>query len=241
MHVPAPTDKYDPTRYSMSQTSSMANKAFSADMFSPSKKGSDFAQNSYATKSYNQTNSNDLQNAKAKYKASNSDDLSRSDSQFNKDYSTPASKMGSTQSNGFSSSSKDQNRTASLSGKTSETHSANLAKQYVGPGAQHVPDGSVKDNVVIAHVSDIPDRPLSIDEVRGLINHGFKPDTTVPADAPTKAMNDPEYKPEASPEPPELPNNSRGRVIDDDKDAPLPSPGSMAQPPPENSESLPQH
>jgi hypothetical protein len=236
LHVPAPTEKYDPTRYSMNQTSSMANKPFSANMFSPSKNGATFTQDkgAFGTKTYNQTNSSDLRNAKTQYQTTSTNGLVRNDTQFGKNYGTPTSSMGSTQSGGFSSASKDQNRTAKESGKTSETHSANLAKQYVGPGAQHDPNGS-KDNVVIAHVSDIPDRPLSIDEVRGLINHGFKPDTTAPPDAPTKAINDPDYKPEASPEVPSA------RASDDDKDAPLPSPGAMAQPPPENSESLPQH
>ena len=98
----------------------------------------------------------------------------------------------------------------------------------------------MKENTVIAHVSDIPDRPLTIDEVRGLINHGFKPDTTASPDAPTKAINDPDYKPEASPEPPEAPS-MRAPLIDDDRDAPLPSPGTMSQTAPENSDPLPQH
>jgi len=241
LHAPAPTDKYDPTRYSMNQKSSMSNKSFSADMFSPSTKGSDFKQQSYATKSYNQTNSNDLRN-KPQYSTKSSEGLARGDSQFNKDYATTNSKMNLSPSSGFGSTSKDQNRSASLGGKTSETHSANLAKQYLGPGAQHVPDGSVKENTVIAHVSDIPDRPLTIDEVRGLINHGFKPDTTqAPEVQETKALNDPDYKPEASPEKPEMTPDSRGRVFDYDKDSPLPSPGMMSQPHPENSEPLPQH
>ena len=235
LHVPAPSDKYDPTRYSMNQKSSLAGKAFSADMFNPSRKGSDVTQGSYVTKSYNQPSSNNLPN-KPQYSTKPSEGLTRNDSQFGKNYATPTSKMGSTQSGGFDDASKDQNRTASLSGKTSETRSANLSKQYLGPGAQHVPDGTVKENVVIAHVSDIPDRPLTIDEVRGLINHGFKPDTSAPADAPSKPINDPDYKPQASPEP-----DTRGRVFDYEKDSPLPSPGMMSQPPPENSEALPQH
>jgi hypothetical protein len=238
LHVPAPSDKYDPTRYSMNQTSSLAGKPFTANMFSPSKNGATFTQDKglFATKAYNQTNGSDLGK---NYTTTTSNGFNRSDSQFEKNYGTPTSKMGSSQSSSFSNASKDQNRTSSFSGKTSEIHSANLAKQYLGPGAQHVPGGS-KDDVVIAHVSDIPDRPLSIDEVRGLINHGFKPDTTVAPDAPTKSLNDPGYKQEASPEPPEAPG-ARGPASDDDKDAPLPSPGAMAQPPPENSESLPQH
>ncbi len=67
----------------------------------------------------------------------------------------------------------------------------------------------MKENVVIAHVSDIPNRPLTVDEVRGLINHGLKPDTAAPPGMPSKAINDPNYKPEASPEAPDVPRHPR--------------------------------
>jgi hypothetical protein len=115
-----------------------------------------------------------------------------------------------------------------------------LSKQYLGPGAQHLPPGFDNKEEVIAQarLSDLPNRPLTIDEVRGLINHGFKPDTNVKPETSSKPLNDPDYKPEVSPAPPDSPQGSKA---DDDKNDPLPAPGTMSQPPPENSESLPQH
>jgi len=240
MHVPPPTDKYDPTHYSLNQTSSMANKSFAATSDSMANKHANLGHDSYAAKTYGQVNATDTRNTNTKYSTSASNNDVHGDSDFNKNYNTPTSSMGKSQSTGFSSTSRDQDRTSSFSGQKSNTYAANLSKQYVGPGAQHVPDGEVKENRVIAHMSDIPNRPLTIDEVRGLINHGFKPDTAVAPDAPSKAINDPDYKQEASPEPPEAPH-IHPPLIEDDRDAPLPSPGTMSQSAPENSDPLPQH
>jgi hypothetical protein len=109
------------------------------------------------------------------------------------------------------------------------------SKQYLGPGAQHVPDDIViKDNFVISRMSGLPNRPLSIDEVRNLINHETKPNTDIKPDEPSKPLNDPNYKPEPLRDMP-APNNN------DDANDPVPPPGTMASPQaPENSEQLPQ-
>jgi hypothetical protein len=94
-------------------------------------------------------------------------------------------------------------------------------------------------------LDDIPERALSIDEVKNLINHGFKPDTTqAPAPA-SKPLNDPNYQPtplRISPADAEndqsAPATSKPKVQDDDANDPVPSPGTMADPP-ENNEPLP--
>ena len=242
LHVPPPTNKYDPRNYSMNQTSSMANKPFSADAISISKKGANPVddQATFATKSYgalNQMNS-EAQTYNTKYATSTATEVDHGDTQFTRNYATENSKMSQTSASSFSSASPDQDRTASLGDKKSKVFGSDLSKQYVGPGAQHVPDGSVKENVVMASVKDIPNRPLTIDEVRGLIDHGIKPDLNDRPNESSKALNDPDYKPEASPEPPET---SRPPVTEDDKNDPLPSPGTMSQAPPENSVPLPRH
>jgi hypothetical protein len=239
LHVPppAPAEKYDPRNYSMNQTSSLANKQFSADSIAISKKGPLDGQANFATKSYGTLNS-EAQAYNGKYATSNATEVDHGDAQFNRNYATSSSKMSQSQATSFASTSNDQNRTSDLGDKKSKVFDAGLAKQYVGPGAQHVPDGSVKENVVLASVKDLPNRPLTIDEVRGLINHGFKPDLNDQPTDPSKAMNDPDYKPEASPEPIET---IKVPVTEDDKNDPLPSPGTMSQPPPENSVPLPQH
>ena len=144
----------------------------------------------------------------------------------------------------------DQTRTASFAGTSTSSYQNRTAafvgpqtpedmafrplaeKQYLGPGAQNVPAGyEIKENVVISRMSGLPNRPLSIDEVRNLINHDTKPNTDVPAAEPTKALNDPDYKPEPSRDVPT-------RTDDDDKGDAVPPPGMMAAP--ENAEPLPQ-
>lgn len=241
LHVPAPTDKYDPTKYSMNQTSSMANKSFSSDSIALSKKDSSLVhdQNAFAMKPYGGTNPSNVGNTH--FSTSTSADYNRNDSQDVKNYATSSSATEANRFAAFASTSPDQNRTATFGGEKTDVYSSGLSKQYTGPGAQKVPDGSVKENVVMAHVSDIPNHPLSIDEVRNLINHGVKPDSDNKPAEPSKALNDPDYKPEVSPDPPEAPAPPRASAVDDDKSDPLPSPGTMAQPPPENTDPLPQH
>ncbi len=239
LHIPQ-SQNYDPRNFSMNQTSSFANKSFSADSLALSKKTYQTPDN-FSTKTYGNTGAtgSTSQLEKSSYNTS-SYNGSHGDTQFGKSYTTTASTMDHDKSTQFASTSADQNHTSSFSGKSSDVYSSNMSKQYIGPGAQHVPDGMVKENKVIDHVSDLPNRPLSIDEVRGLINHGFKPDTTVAPGESSKALNDPNYKPEASPDVPET--TVPAHPVDDGKNVDLlPSPGTMSETPPENSAPLPQH
>ena len=113
---------------------------------------------------------------------------------------------------------------------------ADIIRQRVKPGLQI--DGDLQK------LTEIPNRPLTVDEVRALINHGFKPDFTKPAAPDNKALNDPDYQPEplridppedATPAPPAA---AAHKVQDDDTNDPVPAPGTMAEHP-EDSEPLP--
>jgi hypothetical protein len=87
---------------------------------------------------------------------------------------------------------------------------------------------------------------LSVDEVRALINHGFKPDLSEPAAPASKPLNDPNYQPEplrieptsADDALPVPPAPGMHKVQDDDSNDPVPSPGTMAEHP-EDAQSLP--
>ena len=128
-----------------------------------------------------------------------------------------------------------QNRTAALAGPPTAEQTAfspMADKQYLGPGAQHVPaNDHIKENVVISRMTGLPNRDLSVDEVRDLINNDVKPNTDAPPPEPSKALNDPNYKPEPD-------RNVPTRDADDDKDDAVPPPGMMGAP--ENTEPLPQ-
>jgi hypothetical protein len=137
-----------------------------------------------------------------------------------------------------------QNLTAPVGAKTYDTFaSPEEDKKFTGPEeeASHNHLKRLSNGQIL--IEDIPDRPLSIDEVRDLINHGFKPDFTKPAVPDDKALNDPDYQPEPLRiDPPEdatpVPPAGTHKVQDDDANDPVPSPGTMAEHP-ENTEPLP--
>ncbi len=136
--------------------------------------------------------------------------------------------------------SSEQNRTAPIDARPVETFAAPMAdKTFQGPeeDARHKKLTRVGDGQIL--VEDLPDRPLTIDEVRDLINHGFKPNTSEPPPPASKPLNDPDYQPEPLRiEPTESETPAPRNARDDDKDDPVPAPGTMAEPP-ENSQPLP--
>jgi hypothetical protein len=239
------TGKYDPERI-FSATSAMANKSFSLSSEPISQSNSDLKdreQEAFITKPYaDDALSPTAPNLGAKSFATTSA-YSRTSTEFDKSYPTSTADVGQPRPAVFASiaDSADQNRTAALGGseKAEGIAADSMAgKQYLGPGAQNVPDGLViKDNIIISRMSGLPNRPLTIDEVRNLINHGFKPDTDVKPAEPSKPLNDPNYKPEPLRDTP--PPDTSSPTGDDDKNDPVPPPGTMAAPP-ENSEQLPQ-
>ena len=237
------TGKYDPERI-FSSTSSMAHKSFSLPSDSLSKSNADFKngdQNTFITKAYvPDASSPSAPNLDAKASFPTAGGYNRNATGFDKSYSTSNADAGQNRTAVLASStvSADQNRAAVLGGpEKPEVFASNSManKQYLGPGAQHVPDDVIiKDNVVISRMSGLPNRPLSIDGVRNLINHETKPNTEIKPEEPSKPLNDPNYKPEPLRDTP-----SPGG--DDDKNDPVPPPGTMASPQtPENSEPVPQ-
>lgn len=238
-HTPG---KYQPDQPDYSHTSSFADKRFSSAEALISKNNSsinDREQRTFITKSYFDKTSTQTDhttpNLTAKISSSNTSAYSHNATGFNKSFATSSANTGMTKTAFFASATSDyQGRAARLGDQKTEVFaSTTLApKQYLGPGAQRVPDGiTIKDNVVISRMSGLPDRSLTVDEVRDLINHETKPDTDAKPEPPSKPLNDPDYKPVPSPAPP---------AMEDDKNDPVPPPGTMAGPqPPENSEPLP--
>jgi len=242
------------SRHIFSATNPMSNQTFSPPSDTFASGTSEFTKgdhSTFITKSYSIDSSEPTSpNLDKKVGAPSSNALSRDAAGFDQSFPTSTAETGDKSSALASSTvSNDLNHAAVLGGpdKPESLASDSMAnKQYLGPGAQHVPDDVfIKENVVMSSLSGLPDRPLTIDEVRNLINHGFSPDTDVKPAEPSKALNDPNYVPEpmrADPNPNfDSAKPTPGPSTDDDKDDPVPPPGTMAAPPaPENSQPLPQ-
>ena len=239
--APAEAGKYDPTR--LSATSSLGNKSFFTTNAQSSESKSSLYNSdhdAFITQPYKSS-------APASWSQSGKSSTlvippSPQDAQktasFNQNYATSTASLGdkSTYPLGSDKSS-EQDRTSPLAGKSS-----NLAmntypygtKTFLGPEADAVHKDSARLENGLMQLKDLPNRPLTIDEVRALINHGVKPNTDEPPTEPaSKPLNDPDYKPQPLRDNPQ-PYNSDS----DDKDAPVPPPGTMAQPP-EDAQPLP--
>ena len=239
---PPPDGKYHPTDLNFSAVNPMSDKKFALPSDSLTKSDPEFAnggQNSFVTKSYEyDASAPTVPNLNTKASFPTTTAYSRTAPGYDKSFMTASADAGQNRSAAFeSNTSSYQGRTAVLGGQNVDTFADPLAaKKFEGPEADaahrhltKLPNGQME-------VTDLPDRPLTIDEVRDLINHGFKPNTEAPPPEPSKPLNDPGYKPQPLREtPPPEPLN------DDDKNDPVPPPGTMAAPQaPENSEPLPQ-
>jgi hypothetical protein len=237
------TGKYDPSSYDLNRTSPFSGKQFLPGTTSRYDKDSAFTpadNTTYVTKQYDSSllNSSALQGKEAKFDQPAYNGVN-SASGWDKEYTTTGNYLAQNQTTALNTTttSSDQNRSAELPpGKTDVFPYSDSSKQYLGPGAQNVPKGvNIKDNVVLSHFDDftgLPDRPLTIDEVRDLINHGVTPDTKSPPPPESKPLNDPAYVPRPLRDMP-TPNDERNDAV--------PPPGTMSMPqPPENSEPLPQ-
>ena len=238
------TDKYNPSSPNFSARSSMADKTFSLSSSSLSKSNSDFknnGQDTFITKPYTgNSSSSTVPGLDAKTSFTTANGFNRNATGFDKGYNTSTANTGQTRTamlaSNTSTTSADQNRTSTLASRTAGLPAASplAEKVFQGPEAdasrRHL---SMTDDGKIL-ISDLPNRPLTIDEVRDLINHGFKPNTDVKPAEPSKPLNDPNYKPEPL-------RDTPSPTRDDDKNDPVPPPGTMAAPQaPENSEPLPQ-
>jgi hypothetical protein len=240
------TDKYDPTRIDFSATSPMANKQFLPTSNSLAK--SDFANNgdekTFLTKSYAEDTStladHSTPNLDAKFATSEASGYTRKTSEFDRSFATSSDTDQNKAATIGAGTASEQDRTAAFASQTYATSASSLSdKTFRGPEADAAHRHLTQLDNGQMYVTDLPDRPLTIDEVRELINHGFKPDTSVKPPPPSKPLNDPNYQPEPSPQAP-APDQ------ENDKDDPVPPPGMMATPTPvptpapEDSEPLPQ-
>jgi hypothetical protein len=104
-------------------------------------------------------------------------------------------------------------------------------KKFYDPALRKIKrDPYAGDSLDVSRLTNLPNRPLTIDEVRALINHEQIPDLNAKPDEPSRPLNDPNWEPplklpeisdKAAPAPP---------PPDEAKDGELPSPGMMAQP-----------
>ena len=244
------TDELDHQR-SFSATNPMSNKsyAFTADSV---QSGSNFNkksdQNTFITKPYSfDSNASTVPglNTKASFPTNPISNSNNSD--FNKSFTTASADLGPNQSSAFGSKkASEQDRTAVLGGPGTDTFASPLGeKRFIGDEAQSAKRSLTRLKSGQMYVQDLPNRPLTIDEVRNLIDHGFKPDTDKPPEnEESKPLNDPGYVPKPIREAPEetAPATPAARpAADEDKEDAIPSPGMMsANPPPENSQPLPQ-
>ena len=236
--------KYDPSQYDLNKTSSLANKTYpSASLYQNNRAEEAREERTFITKPYlidngsptNQTVPMNF-NSKAAYPVTSA--YNRTAPGLDKSYPANQTDVAQNKSAQFTAGTSEyQDRAVNLVTHKIETNSSPLAnKTYAGPEAILERRDMAKMNQGLMEMKDLPDRPLSVDEVRNLINHGIKPDTDTPPAPESKPLNDPDYKPDPV-LPPPPPNTS---------DEELPSPGAMAaqhqqqqEPPPENSEPLP--
>ena len=230
-----------------SETNAMANKTFGGTDGSVWNKDADESSHTFTTKVFDTTSQGSIYDtgAKSTFATSSYDGVksaSEADSSF-------ATKTADLSNNGGAAEfaaigASEQNQGAPIGDKTFAVSSDDAMgnKTFQGPEKdaihRHLKMG--RNGQLI--IDSIPDRPLSIEEVKNLINHDFKPDLSQPPPPDSKPLNDPNYVPEPLRiEPTEAENpgaETKTKPDDDDKDDPVPAPGTMAEPP-ENSEPLP--
>jgi hypothetical protein len=246
-------DPLDPQKV-FSETNPASNKTFLPGNIGGADKSADLgAQKTFATKVYDNTRPSNVYNlgSKSTYHTA-SYDGAKAAAGYNQAYAT---KNASADLNHADSAfapigASEQNRAAPIDAKTYATFAApDSNKDFSGPEAdalhRHAKPGERIDGDMQV-IGEIPDRPLSVDEVRALINHGFKPDLSEPAAPASKPLNDPNYQPEplrieptsADDALPVPPAPGMHKVQDDDSNDPVPSPGTMAEHP-EDAQSLP--
>jgi hypothetical protein len=249
---------YRPDSLSLNKTSSLANKTFSSGSLYQNDTAEEFReQSTFLTKPYpldsgsisNLTSQNF--NAPATFPMTNA--YNRTASGLDKSYPVNQADASQNKSAQFTIGASDyQNRTANLGTQKVDTYASPLAqKAYNGPEAKLIQRDLNRMSQGLSDVKDLPNRPLTIDEVRDLINHGIKPDADAPPPPASKPLNDPNYTPdpappplEPAPTPPSTPP-SPATPASDESDGGMPPPGAMAaehqaqEAPPENSEPLP--
>jgi hypothetical protein len=242
---PPSNGTYNPENMDLGRTSSFANKAFSTQDSALSK-SSTAAEASgdhvFPTKPFaTGVKSNSAMNFNQAYPTSTYDAGGRGTDDLHKSFATTSSKITQDKSSPFPAKTSDfQGRTAVMENEKNVPYAGFSPlndKTFLDPAMKNVHrDPYASENGLdVAHMVDLPNRPLTIDEVRNLINHETIPNLNEKPDVPTKALNDPDYEPPtAAP----MAHGDTAPPGPDEKEDGLPSPGMMATPP-ENSQPLP--
>jgi len=233
---PANSGPYDPTNLDLNHASVYSNKTFStSSAILSNDDGTNlthgqkrFETSSFATGAYNQS---DRTFQTAAYKSSSS----RNSDDFSKSYQLPAAASGLNRS--FDVKGSDlQNKKALIADNPKDkvdpfaTPWSEGDKRFFDPALTHVKrDPYAPANVDTKKLNDLPNRPLTIDEVRRLINHEQVPDLDKPPEPESGPLNDPNFVPKldtavSSKAAPATP------PPDETKEDELPSPGMMAKP-----------
>ncbi len=241
-------DPLDPEKV-FSETNPESNKTFKPANVDVNKSADLGAQDNFTTKVYDNTGPSNVYNlgSKSPYRTA-SFDGAKSAAGYNQAYATKNAPPDLDQADSAFApiGNSEQNRTAPIDARTYQTYAAPQQDQkFTGPeeDARHKHLTRLTNGQLL--VEDIPDRPLTVDEVRNLIDHGFKPNLSAPAPPESRPLNDPNYQPEplrieptapddASPPP----TTATPKVQDDDANDPVPSPGTMAEHP-EDTQPLP--
>jgi hypothetical protein len=243
LHGESAGGPYNPENMDLGRTSSFADKSFSTRNSALSKNDTAAearGDNHFLTKSFSGTKPDSTSDLNRKYQTSSYTKSSRASDDFHRSFATSSSSMTQDKDVSFASKTSDlQGRTANLGGPQKAPFSglSDLSnKTFTDPEMTHVkrdPFASA-NGLDVSRMVDLPNRPLTIDEVRNLINHETIPNLDAKPDAASKPLNDSGYEPPtAAP----MAHDDLAPPGPEEKDAGLPSPGMMATP--ESSEPLP--
>jgi hypothetical protein len=235
--TPAPKDgKYDPENMDFTRASSFSNQTFNTAHSALSKNDTAaeaLGDHQFQTKSFTALKPDSEMNLDRKYQTQSFASSSKDPGEFQKTFPTTGSTITQGKENPLGEKTSEfQNRTANLGGPSNAPFAGPSEfsdKTFFDPAMTHVKRDpyAAANNLDVSHMVDLPNRPLTIDEVRNLINHETVPDLNEKPDEPSKALNDPDYQPPLA-----LPE-AHGDLVTpgpEEKDSELPSPGEMAAP-----------
>ena len=242
-----------PNNSGFNMTSPMANKTFMPDGDSGNASSDqDKMQGTFVTKSYfgkgDDSSDQSMPGLHDEVPVKSDNSYSRRADGFDQSYQTSAANEQTKASPLGSQKATESDQTASMGSHETQTFAYNDSdKAYTGPETRDVKHDLDRMNQGLESLKDLPDRPLTVDEVRALINHGVKPDFDEKPAAPSQPLNAPDYTPEAAPAPMREPVQPGHLKDANDADTDLSVPGAVSHPDqtvpdpaPENSQPLPQ-
>jgi hypothetical protein len=223
-----------PNSSGFNMTSAMANKTFVPGGGSgQSGSDQDKAQSTFVTKSYfgkgNDGSDSSMPGLHDAVPVKSYTAAARSADGFDQSFQTSGADEQNKSSAIGSKTADESNRSASLGNHETQTFAySDSEKAYTGPETQAVKNDLNRMNQGLEGLKDLPNRPLTVDEVRALINHGVKPDTDEKPAAPGQPMNAPDYTPDPAPAP--LRDPVQPGHLKDNNDTDLSVPGAVSHP-----------